>query len=314
MKCLITGGAGFIGSHLSEKLISLGHEVVCVDNLITGSEKNIQSLLVNPKFQFIKHDVSQPLPDNLSAQAIFHLASPASPNKDNPRSYIHFPIETLLVNSYGTFLLLEKARQWRAKFLFTSSSEVYGDPKLHPQKEDYWGNVNPVGARSCYDEGKRFGESMSFTYWRKFGTPAYIARVFNTYGPRMPDDGRVILTFIKQALAGKPLTIFGDGKQTRSFCFIDDLVEGLLKMIFEDNVKGEIFNLGNPKEYNILELANLIKNLTGSKSELTYGPLPENDPLRRCPDIEKAKKMLGWEPKVTLEEGLSKTIEYLKTL
>lgn len=314
MKCLVTGGAGFVGSHLCERLLNLGHEVISVDNLITGSKKNIQEFFSNPKFQFLQHDVTRPLPHGFQAEIIFHLASPASPNKDNPLSYIHFPVETLLVNSYGSFLLLEKAREWQAKFLFASSSEVYGDPKVHPQKEDYWGNVNPVGIRSCYDEGKRFGEAIAFTYLRKFDLKVYVARIFNTYGPKMPDDGRVIISFIKQALSGNSLTIFGDGKQTRSFCYIDDLVEGLIKMVLSEKVKSEVFNLGNPKEYNILEVARIVKQLTGTKSEFTYCPLPEDDPTRRCPNIAKAQKILNWQTMVPLDEGLKRTIEYFKKL
>lgn len=313
MKCLVTGGAGFIGSHLCRKLLALGHEVICVDNLITGSEENIRSLAPNSKFKFIRHDVTKPLPDSFEAQVIFHLASPASPNKDNPLSYMHFPIETLLVNSYGTFLLLEKARKWGAKFLFASSSEVYGDPGVHPQKEEYWGNVNPVGVRSCYDEGKRFGEAIAITYLRKFDLDVRVARIFNTYGPRMPDDGRVIVSFIKNALTGKPIPVFGDGRQTRSFCFVDDLVDGLIAMFVKDEVKGKMINLGNPNEYNILELAELVKKQTGSVSKLIHSPLPEDDPVRRCPDIKRAREILLWEPEVTLDKGLEKTIEYFKT-
>lgn len=313
MTCLVTGGAGFIGSHLCERLLALGHEVICVDNLITGSEKNIKDLTARDKFQFLRHDVTEPLPAKIEAQLIFHLASPASPNKKNLLSYIRFPLETLLVNSYGTYLLLEKARQLRAKFLFASSSEVYGDPRVHPQPENYWGNVNPIGVRSCYDEGKRCGEAMTSAYIRKFNSEACIARIFNTYGPKMPDDGRVVVTFIKQILAGQPLTVFGDGKQTRSFCYIDDLIEGLLKMAFSDKARGEVFNLGNPREYSILELAQTILNLTGVGLQLTHEPLPEDDPTRRCPDISRAKKLLGWEPKLPLDKGLRKTIEYFQS-
>lgn len=311
-RCLVTGGAGFIGSHLCEKLLELGHEVLCADNLSTGIEKNIQSLK-GPKFQFINHDITKPLPEKISAQVIFHLASPASPSKDNPLSYVHFPVETLMANSYGTFLLLEKARDWGAKFIFTSSSEVYGDPRVHPQKENYWGNVNPVGVRSCYDEGKRFGEAITFAYLRKSNLDICVARVFNTYGPKMPDDGRVIFTFIQQALSGKPLTVFGDGMQTRSFCYIDDLVDGLLRMFSKKGVKGQVFNLGNSIEYTILEIAKIIKGLTSSKSEIIFGSLPEDDPMRRCPDIGKAKKVFSWEPKVSLEEGIQKTIKHFKS-
>jgi len=314
MKCLITGGAGFIGSHLCEKLLKLGHEVICVDNLITGNEKNIQNLASDPKFQFIKHDVTKPLTEKIYTQAIFHLASPASPNKDNPKSYINFPIETLLANSLGTYQLLELAKKNNAKFLYASSSEVYGDPQEHPQRESYRGNVSSIGLRSCYDEGKRFGEAITIAYFRKFQLDTRIVRIFNTYGPKMADDGRVVVTFILQALKNKPLTVFGDGSQTRSPCYVSDLVEGLIRAMESPKASGEVFNLGNPEEYAILELANIIKNLTGSKSEIAYHSLPEDDPTRRCPDIEKAKEALDWEPKVPLEEGLRKTIEYFKNL
>lgn len=312
MKCLVAGGAGFIGSHLCEKLLSLGNEVICVDNLITGSEDNIRNLTSDSKFQFVRHDITQILPDSISAQVIFHLASPASPNKDNPLSYINYPIETLLVNSYGTYLLLEKARQWGAKFLYASSSEIYGEPQIHPQKEDYWGNVNPVGVRSCYDEGKRFGEAVTFSYYRKYNVEATVVRIFNTYGPKMPDDGRVIVNIIKQMLAGKPFTVFGDGSQTRSFCYIDDLVDGFIKLSSFNKAKGEVFNLGNPVEYSIIQLTQVVEKLTNVKLELANEPLPEDDPTRRCPDISKAKKLLNWEPKVSLDTGLKKTIEYFK--
>ncbi len=313
MKCLVAGGAGFIGSHLCEKLLSFDHEVLCIDNLITGNQENIANLLSNSKFQFIKHDITKPLPAKITAELIFHLASPASPNKDNPLSYINFPIETLSVNSYGTFLLMEKAQQWKAKLLFTSSSEVYGDPQVHPQKEDYWGNVNPVGVRSCYDEGKRFGEAMIVAFGRKFKTSSCIARVFNTYGPKMPDDGRVIITLIKQALGDKPLTVFGDGTQTRSFCYIDDLVDGLIKMMFSENSNGEVFNIGGKDEWTVLDLAKKIKQLTSSGSEIIFTDLPADDPAKRKPNIEKIQQILNWEPRVTLEEGVLQTVKFLKS-
>lgn len=314
MKCLVTGGAGFIGSHLCEKLLSLGYEVICVDNLITGSEENIQELTVNPKFQFIKHDVTQSLPEKIHAQLIFHLASPASPNKNNPKSYINFPIETLLANSLGTHELLRLAQKCKAKFLFASSSEIYGDPLEHPQKESYFGNTSPNGPRSCYDEAKRFGEAITMVYFRKHHLNVRIVRIFNTFGPKMADDGRVVVTFILQALENEPLTVFGDGSQTRSFCYVSDLVDGLIKAMVSSDTDGEVFNLGNPDEYTVSQLADLIKKLTGSQSEIARQPLPEDDPVRRCPDIGKAKGILKWEPKVTLEEGLQKTIEYCKNL
>ncbi|MDP3998538.1 MAG: SDR family oxidoreductase, partial [bacterium] len=307
------GGAGFIGSHLCERLLSLEHEVICVDNLITGSEKNIHELNANPKFDFLRHDVTQPLPEKIDAQVIFHLASPASPNKNNPKSYINFPIETLLVNSLGTYQILELAKNLGAKFLYASSSEIYGNPLKHPQKESHLGNVSSLGPRSCYDEAKRFGEAMTMAFFRKHGLDVRIIRIFNTFGPKMADDGRVVVTFILQALKGEPITIFGDGSQTRSPCYVSDLVEGLIKAMESPKTNGEVFNLGNPEEYDILKLANLIKRLTNSKSELTYFTLPEDDPERRCPDITKAKEILGWKPQVTVEDGILKTIAYLKT-
>lgn len=314
IKCLVTGGAGFIGSHLCEKLLTLGYEVICVDNLITGSEKNIQGLTGNPKFQFIKHDITQPLSDKIHAQLIFHLASPASPNKNNPKSFINLPEETLLANSLGTYQLLKTVKSDKAKFLYASSSEIYGDPEEHPQKESYRGNVSSIGPRSCYDESKRFGEAMTMTNTRKFGLNCRIVRIFNTYGPKMADDGRVVITFILQALKKKPLSVFGNGSQTRSFCYVSDLVDGLIKAMISSNTDSEVFNLGNSDEYTVSELANIIKKLTHSKSEITYQPLPEDDPTKRCPDIGKARGILKWEPKVTLEEGLQKTIEYCRKL
>lgn len=319
-KCLVTGGAGFIGSHLCDRLLDLGYEVICLDNLITGNLKNISHLKQNPRFKFLKIDVT-----NLSEfkpklgksafppQAIFHLASPASPNKESPLSYLKFPIETLLVNSCGTYNLLELAKKEGAKFLYASSSEIYGDPKEHPQKETYWGNVNPHGVRSCYDEGKRFGEAIVMAYVRKFNLDSRIVRIFNTFGPRMDkDDGRAVVNFINQAIEGKPLTIYGDGSQTRSFCFVSDLVEGLILSMFKQNSKGKVFNLGNPEEYTILEFAKIIKELTRAKSEIVFKDLPSDDPKHRCPDITRAKTILGWQPKVSLREGLLKTIEYFR--
>lgn len=314
---LVTGGAGFIGSHLCNDLLKNKYKVICVDNLITGSKENITPFLANPQFTFIEHDVTAELSalrSQLSAiKYIFHLASPASPNKKSPRSYINHPIETLLVNSVGTRWVLELAKEDGAKFLYASSSEVYGDPTVSPQTEEYFGNVNPHGPRSVYDEGKRFGEALTMAYVRTFGVDARIVRIFNTYGPNMaPDDGRVVSNFITQAIAGAPLTIYGDGKQTRSFCYIDDMVDGIIKAMFSDNTKGEVINLGNPDERRITDLAKMVKKLTKSSSRIIFEELPQDDPTRRKPDITKAKKLLGWEPKVRIEEGLAKTIQYFK--
>lgn len=308
MKCLVTGGAGFIGSHLCDWLIAEGHEVACVDNLLTGSKKNIAHLLKHPGFTFRESDCSRPLSADLRADVIYHFASPASPPK-----YQQFALETLLVNSVGTYYLLEKARQWKAKFIFASTSEVYGDPEVHPQKETYWGHVNPVGIRACYDEGKRVGEAFVVTYYRKFGLDTRIIRIFNTYGPRMDiDDGRVVTNFIKQILEKKPLTIYGQGTQTRSFCYISDLIEGIVLFTNNNACSGEIINLGNPQEQTILEFARALKDLTAYKGELVHSDLPGDDPQRRQPDITKARDLLGWVPKISLTAGLELTLEYFK--
>jgi dTDP-glucose 4,6-dehydratase/UDP-glucuronate decarboxylase len=315
MKCLVSGGAGFIGSHLCDKLIDEGHDVLCVDNLLTGSIKNIKHLKGNPHFSFLKHDVIKPLPQTLKAQAIFHLASPASPNHESPLSYMKYPVETLLVNSVGTKNLLDVSFRNKSKFLFASTSEIYGNPVVHPQPETYWGNVNPVGPRSCYDEGKRFGESLTMVYLREFSVDVRITRIFNTYGPRMdPNDGRVVVNFIRQALEGKPLTVYGDGKQTRSFCYVDDLVRGLILAMFSANTTGKIINFGGPEDYPIIEIAMMVKKMTGTKSRITFSALPEDDPERRKPDITYAKKILKWSPKIPLSLGLKKTITYMKIL
>ena len=307
-KVLVTGGAGFIGSHLCEALLNQGEEVFCLDNFLTGNRKNIEYLLDNPRFHLIEWDVIKPLSQLITS--IYHLASPASPIQ-----YQKYPIETLLANSLGTYNLLELARKTDAKFLFASSSEVYGNPKEHPQRESYWGNVNPIGIRSCYDEGKRCGEAYVVAFIRQFDLDARIARIFNTYGPRMEkDDGRVISNFINQAIEGLPITVYGDGSQTRSFCFVSDMVEGLMKVMSEEKSRGEIFNLGNSEEHTILELAKIIKTLTGSLSEIKFTGLPEDDPVRRQPDITRAKLILGWRPKVSLLDGLKKTIEYFQSL
>ena len=313
---LVAGGAGFIGSHLCEKLLKDNFHVICVDNLTTGDKSNINIFNSNPSFTFIEKDITQIEKKDLSEEKmdfIFHLASPASPNKNSPRSYINFPVETLLANSLGTYRLLEISKSYGSKFLYASSSEVYGDPDVSPQGEDYFGNVNPVGMRSVYDEGKRFGEAIVMAYFRKYDLDVRIIRIFNTYGPRLrPDDGRVISNFINQAIKGEPLTVYGQGKQTRSICFIDDLVEALLLAITTDNTRGEVLNLGSPDERSILELANIIKKMTGSSSDIVFEPLPEDDPMKRKPDISKAKRLLGWEPKVSIDQGLKETIEYFR--
>lgn len=309
MKIIVAGGAGFIGSHLCERLLKEGHQVVCLDSLLTGNLKNLQSFKDHKKFQFIKTDIVKKIPPGLSdVEAIFHLASPAS-----PKDYQKHSIQTMLVNSVGTRNLLELAKKNGAKFLITSTSEIYGDPKEHPQKETYWGNVNPVGIRSCYDESKRFAEALVMEYLRKFDVDVRIIRIFNTYGPRMQkDDGRVVPNFINQVLSGKPITIYGTGKQTRSFCYVSDMVDGLIKAVVSSKTKGEIFNLGNPKEHAIYEFAKIICNLLQSKLEIVYKPLPADDPERRKPDIVKAKKILNFEPKVNLNKGLLATVEYFK--
>ena len=314
MKCTVAGGSGFIGSHLCESLINDGHDVVCVDNLITGDKKNIAHLLSNPKFKFIEQDISSfNFKLDVKLDYIFHLASPASPNKKSPKSYINFPIETLLANSTGTHNLLELAKDLSAKFLYASSSEVYGDSLVSPQKEDYFGNVNPNGVRSVYDEGKRFGEAMTMAYFRKYRQNIRIVRIFNTYGPKMrADDGRVVSNFINQAISNSPLTVYGNGSQTRSLCFISDMIDGLKKAMFLET-SGEVINLGNPKEQTILELASLIKKMTNSKSEIVFEELPQDDPKKRRPDISKAKRILNWTPKVDVNAGLKKTIEYFSS-
>jgi dTDP-glucose 4,6-dehydratase len=306
LKIIITGGAGFIGSHLCDALLERGHYVVCVDNLLTGDIKNIKHNLQNKKFEFIKHDIIKPFKFPGRVDFILHFASPAS-----PIDYMNYPIETLDVGSIGTRNMLELAKKKKAKLLFASTSEVYGDPKISPQTEGYFGNVNSIGPRSVYDEAKRFSEALTSAYKREKLADTKIIRIFNTYGPRMKlNDGRVVPNFIKQALTNQPITIYGDGSQTRSFCYVSDLVEGIYKMMYSKI--SEPVNLGNPKELKISEFANVIIKLTGSKSKLTNKPLPQDDPKQRCPDISKAKKELGWEPKVDLEDGIKKTIEYFK--
>jgi nucleoside-diphosphate-sugar epimerase len=317
-KILIAGGSGFIGSHLCKKFITEGHHVTCIDSLITGDKKNIQPLLETPQFAFIESDISAVSGEELSNRfpdldAIFHLASPASPNQQAAKSYINYPIETMLANSQGTYHLLELARRTNAHFLFASTSEVYGNPNISPQPESYFGNVNPNGIRSVYDESKRFGEALTFGFRRKLGVNARIIRIFNTYGPFMQkDDGRVVTNFISQALSNTSMTIYGDGKQTRSFCYIDDMVEGITKAMFTQGTDGEVINLGNPDERTVGEIATLVKEIVGSSSSTVYEPLPSDDPLQRKPDITKAKQLLQWEPKINVREGLIKTVNYFR--
>ena len=307
-KILVTGGAGFLGSHLCEKLIHDGHEVIAVDNFYTGNKDNIINLLNNPRFELMRHDVTFPL--YLEVDEIYNLACPAS-----PIHYQYDPVQTTKTSVHGAINMLGLAKRLKAKILQASTSEVYGDPSLHPQKEDYWGNVNPIGARSCYDEGKRCAETLFFDYRRQHKLNIKVARIFNTYGPNMhPSDGRVVSNFIIQALRDEPITIYGDGNQTRSFCYVDDLIEGIIKlMATSESVIGPI-NLGNPNEFSILELANLVIELTGSKSDIIFQKLPEDDPKQRQPSISLAKAELKWEPKIELKDGLKKTIEYFKKI
>lgn len=307
MRILVTGGAGFIGSHLCHRFIAEGHAVVCVDNFITSTEANLASLLGKPLFQLIRHDISKPLEPDGPIDYVLHFASPAS-----PVDYLKYPIQTLKVGSLGTLNALGIAKARGAKFLLASTSEVYGDPEVHPQPETYWGHVNPVGPRGVYDEAKRFAEALTMAYHREHGLDTRIVRIFNTFGPRMRlNDGRAIPAFITQALRREPLTVFGDGSQTRSFCYIDDLVEGILRLLRADYA--EPVNLGNPDEYTILELAKRIQAITQSSSPIVYRPLPQDDPKQRCPDIRLARRLLGWQPTVPLADGLRKTIEWFAT-
>jgi len=314
MNILVTGGAGFIGCHLIKKLLEKNHFVIAVDNLITGDINNLKPFKNNKRFLFIKADVCKPLKNIQKLEVIFHLASPASPNHHSRISYHHLGLQTMLVNTLGTLELLKLAKKNNAKFLFASSSEVYGNPLFHPQKESYFGNVNPNGPRSVYDEAKRFGETLTTYFVKKEKVDGRIARIFNTYGPNMRiDDKRMIVNFIIQALQEKPITIFGNGQQTRSLCYIDDLIEGLMRLMFNEKTKGEVVNLGNPEERTVLEYAKIIKKLTNSRSKIIFQePLPIDDPQKRKPDIKKAKKLLNWWPKTKLEDGLKKTIEYFK--
>lgn len=319
MKAIVTGGAGFVGSHLCDKLLEQNYQVLCLDNLITGSEENIKHVYDNPNFTFLNFDVvTENLPEEEAYQTvdeIYHLASPASPNIHSAKSYHSLPFETMKVNTQGTWNMAELAVRRGAKFLFASSSEIYGEPQEHPQKETYRGNVSTTGPRAVYDEAKRFGETITSSFVRAKNLDGRIIRIFNTYGPRMaPDDGRAISEFIQKAAKNEPISIFGDGTQTRSFCYISDLVEGIIAAM-QKGQKGEIYNLGNPEECKIIDLAQKVKEMTGSNSEIkSTEALPQDDPTRRQPDITKARTELSWEPKITLSEGLPKTIEYYKKL
>ncbi len=305
-RALVTGGAGFLGSHLCERLLAAGHDVLCVDNFYTGSKDNIAHLIGNPYFELIRHDVTFPL--YLEVDEIYNLACPASP--------IHYqrdPVQTTKTSVHGAINMLGLAKRVGAKIFQASTSEVYGDPEIHPQTEEYKGSVNPIGPRACYDEGKRCAETLFFDYWRQHGLRIKVARIFNTYGPRMhPDDGRVVSNFIVQALEGRPITIYGDGSQTRSFCYVDDLIEGFVRLMNSpDEVTGPV-NLGNPHEMTIRQLAETVIRLTGARSELVVKPLPADDPLQRQPDIAKARELLDWQPSVALEAGLLRTIDYFR--
>lgn len=305
---LVTGGAGFLGSHLCERLLKEGHDVLCVDNFFTGTKDNILHLLDNPHFEVMRHDITFPL--YVEVDEIYNLACPASP--------IHYqfdPVQTTKTSVHGAINMLGLAKRVKAKILQASTSEIYGDPEAHPQPESYWGHVNPIGLRSCYDEGKRCAETLFFDYHRQHKLRIKVARIFNTYGPRMhPNDGRVVSNFILQALRNDPITVFGDGSQSRSFCYVDDLIEGLINLMNTlDDFIGPI-NLGNPSEISVLELAEKILKITHSKSKKVFKPLPQDDPVRRCPDITLAKEKLNWQPKLGLEEGLGRTIEYFKSL
>lgn len=305
-RILVTGGTGFLGSHLCKRLLDEGHDVLCVDNFFTSTKENIKPLLSNPNFELMRHDVTFPL--FVEVDEIYNLACPAS-----PIHYQHDPVQTTKTSVHGAINMLGLAKRVGAKIFQASTSEVYGDPEVHPQKEDYWGHVNPIGIRSCYDEGKRCAETLFFDYHRQHKLRIKVARIFNTYGPHMhPNDGRVVSNLIMQALQNKPITIYGDGSQTRSFCYVDDLIEGFIRLMNSpDDFTGPV-NMGNPGEFTILELAQKIIELTGSKSELVYEPLPSDDPTQRQPDITLARERLGWEPEVKLEEGLKKTIPYFE--
>ncbi|HLG73349.1 MAG TPA: UDP-glucuronic acid decarboxylase family protein [Chloroflexota bacterium] len=309
LNTLVSGGAGFIGSHLCEALLDAGHQVICVDNLLTGRSANIETLLPRSGFTFVQHDIIEPLPADWPVEAVFNLASPAS-----PVGYFNNRIATARVNSEGTFHLLELATRHRAMFLQASTSEVYGEPEVHPQTEDYWGNVNPHGPRACYDEGKRYAEALTMDFHRVYDLDVRLIRIFNTYGPRsQPDDGRVVPNFICNALRGEPLPIYGAGSKTRSYCYVADLVQGILKAQFTKGTTAQVFNLGNPDEFTLDELAQLVLRLTGSSSSVEYLPDREDDPSRRRPDISRARSHLGWEPLIPLEQGLGPTIDWFRS-
>jgi dTDP-glucose 4,6-dehydratase len=313
MRILITGAAGFLGSHLCEHLLQDGHEVVGMDNFITGSPENIAGLSGSPGFSFIRHDVSDFIFVPGKVDAVLHFASPASPNPNSPYGYVNLPIQTMKAGALGTHNTLGVARANHARFLLASTSEIYGDPLEHPQTESYWGHVDPIGSRSVYDEAKRFAEALTMAYHRFHGIDTRIARIFNTYGPRMHlDDGRVVPNFLQQAISGQPLTVYGDGQQTRSFCYVDDLVDGIIRLLLSDEHLP--VNIGNPVEMTILEFAERINKLIGSQAGIVYKPAERqsSDPQRRRPDISRAKSILGWEPKVQLEEGLKRTIPYFR--
>ncbi len=306
MRILVTGGAGFLGSHLCDRLLGDGHDVICLDSFFTGTRANLAHLLGHPRFELARHDVQQPL--TMEVDRIFHLACPASP--------IHYqrnPVRTIRTAVEGTLNLLEVARESGARMLIASTSEVYGDPAEHPQSENYWGHVNPIGPRACYDEGKRCAEALATAYATQYGVEVRIARIFNTYGPRMHEnDGRVVSNFVVQALSGAPLTVFGDGRQTRSFCYVSDLIEGFVRLMASSHGCDPV-NLGNPRETTMIELATMVKDLTGSSSEIVHAPLPKDDPVRRNPDISRANRLLGgWEPTVPLEKGLRNTVDYFR--
>ena len=307
-RVLVTGGAGFLGSHLCERLLQSGATVICLDNFFTGTRRNVEALLDQSRFELLRHDVTFPL--YIEVDQIFNLACPAS-----PVHYQHDPVQTTKTSVHGAINMLGLAKRLRAKILQASTSEVYGDPAIHPQLESYWGNVNPIGPRSCYDEGKRCAETLFFDYRRQHNLRIKVARIFNTYGPRMhPNDGRVVSNFIVQALLGRDITVFGDGTQTRSFCYVDDMIDGLLRLMgTADDVTGPI-NIGNPQEFTILDLANAVIELTGSRSRIVHRPLPQDDPRQRSPDITQAQQVLGWKPQTNLKEGLKRTIAYFDEL
>ena len=303
---LVTGGAGFLGSHLCDRLVAQGKDVVCIDNFFTGDKSNIRHLLSKDNFELIRHDVT--LPIYVEVDRIFNLACPAS-----PIYYQHDPVQTTKTSVHGAINMLGLAKRVKARILQASTSEVYGDPEVHPQVEGYWGNVNPIGIRSCYDEGKRCAETLFFDYWRQYALEIKVIRLFNTYGPRMhPNDGRVVSNFIVQALKGEPITLYGDGSQTRSFCYVDDLIDGMIEMMESPADFVGPVNMGNPSEFNMLELAEKVLSITGSKSKLVFHPLPQDDPKQRKPDISLAKEKLNWEPKVSLDDGLKETVSYFR--